>query len=262
MWWQSGVVGRHPLTPELNKQRRFGINRRNSLEWVTDRSWSNWVIPALMTGHESYKTRALHCYRALNPSSDTAKGPQSWATFEFFISALHYLQIVDAPLSMQLKADHHSGGQWSNHPRPHGRALAGRRPALRDRLAFHPTRLTSLPKACRRPRPLTATDQCSRHSGFWPTRRAVTPAVGDADTVCASVCLCVHLYGMVEKKSFLTLQKFFQPNWNFQKQKSKRERLVFYNRREMLNEPFWYCNSSLTPTTEPLVIQILAGTQG
>lgn len=113
MWWQSGVVGRHPLTPELNKQRRFGINRRNSLEWVTDRSWSYWVIPALMTGHESYKTRALHCYRALNPSSDTAKGPQSWATFEFFISALHYLQIVDAPLSMQLKADHHSGGQSS-----------------------------------------------------------------------------------------------------------------------------------------------------
>lgn len=67
-------------------------------------------------------------------------------------------------LSMQLRADDGCGGQRCEHPRPHGRV--GGRPALGDRLAFHPQRLTSLPNACFCPRPLTATDQRSRHSGF------------------------------------------------------------------------------------------------
>lgn len=87
MWWQSRVVGRHPPTPQLNKQRRFRMNPHKSLEWMTDRGRSYWVIPTPMAGYKSYKKSALRCYSTLNTSSNTpAERLQSLATFEFLLA--------------------------------------------------------------------------------------------------------------------------------------------------------------------------------
>lgn len=61
MWWQSRVVGRHPLTPELNKQKRFRMKTCNLLEWMTDRSWSTM----------SWKMCVFHCCWSSNTSSNT-----------------------------------------------------------------------------------------------------------------------------------------------------------------------------------------------
>lgn len=111
-------------------------NKCNSVEWMTDRGWSYWVTPYTHDRLQNKCTPLLlsmkHSIRHISP----AKRPHSWATI--LSVQYYYLQVHDAPSCVQLKADHHCGGQWSNHPRPHGRALAGCKPALGDRLAFHP----------------------------------------------------------------------------------------------------------------------------
>lgn len=140
--------------------------------------------------------------------------------FWVFIYKSHWWN--DAPLSMPLKADRHFGGQWSNHPQPHGSLLVGCRPVLRDRLAFHPKKPCILAKIMRLSKALNSHRSVTQTEWFLADPACCDPALEDTETVCASFVdfFCRTEKSIGEKRNF--------PLLKYQVMKSKGESIQHY----------------------------------
>lgn len=262
MWWQSGVVGRHPLTPELNKQRRFGINHHNSLEWMTDGSWSYWVITALMTGHESYKIRALHCCRALNPSSGTAKRPQSWATFEGFF----FCQRTTLFANRWCLIIHAVKG-WSSlwrsvvqSPSTSWESVSWMQASAQRQAGISPNAPDITAKSMPSSKAFNSYRSVLQTQWFLADPACCDPCSGwcwHCMCKCVFVCVCICL-GWWKKSNFSLCKSFFNPNW-FQKT-NLRGRIWYF----ITEERCWvsHVDTATHPSPRPpSVVQILVGVQ-
>lgn len=171
-WGQVMTVQNNGSSPTVWP---LGWMKRGESKWIRCISlkWKADTILGLSSHPWLHKIGALLWYWTFNTSSntDSAKRPQSWTKLQY-IQILSKELMPGASLSMQLNRQimtlEVSG------PVTLSLMLVGGRPALHNRLAFHPQCPLSVPKVCLCVKPLAATDQCSRHGGFWVTQYTVT----------------------------------------------------------------------------------------